>query len=462
MREGEQTWSAPFLLSPSLDARCELVGIGLSGRSESWANQQTLIDCLPRSVQFNNGDQLQHDCRTKCRAACGPERRRVRCGHDPALAGAPCSGARSDSHRTRIDARDERRGRAGSRLLFVELLCRAAQQVERIGGVARTAIGFGGRGFLDTGTVAFARREKKIGFKAVLASVQIVVAASESVQRLVSAAFNDATGFDNQNLLGAANGREAMGDYERCAAAHEVTQTFLNERFRFRIQTGSGFIKNQDARIGEDGACDGDALLLPSGKFYAAFADYGVVFFFKGFGEFIHAGDAASFHNFFFAGFWPREGHIFANRTVEKKSILQDHAELSAIAAQLDGRQIGSIHQDAAAFRFIKRSDETNNGGFTRAGWADQRSDRAGQRDKINVEEDLLAGFIGKIHIFENYFASQASDGFIAAIVLIFDFFVQDFARALKAGDGFGELSTDGNNLENGSDQHGQKREISN
>src|SRR6266404_1247909 len=367
MREGEQTWSAPFLLSPSLDARCELVGIGLSGRSESWANQQTLIDCLPRSVQFNNGDQLQHDCRTKCRAACGPERRRVRCGHDPALAGAPCSGARSDSHRTRIDARDERRGRAGSRLLFVELLCRAAQQVERIGGVARAAIGFGGRGFLDTGTVAFARREKKIGFKAVLASVQIVVAASESVQRLVSAAFNDAAGFDNQNLFGAANGREPMRNYERCAAAHEVTQTFLNERFRLRIQTGSGFIENEDAGISENGASDGDALLLSSGKFYAAFADDGIVFPFKGFGEFVHAGDAASFHNLFFGGVGPGKGHIFANGSVEKKSILQHHTELRAIATEFDGCQIDSVNQSTAAFRFIKRSDQSNDGGLASA-----------------------------------------------------------------------------------------------
>ena len=93
----------------------------------------------------------------------------------------------------------------------------------------------------------------------------------------MSAAFDDAAGFDDQNLIGAADGGEAMRDDERGAAAHQVREAFLDHGFGFGIEAGGGFVENQDARIGEDGAGDGDALALAAGKFHAALADDGVV-----------------------------------------------------------------------------------------------------------------------------------------------------------------------------------------
>src|SRR5260370_12005456 len=229
----------------------------------------------------------------------------------------------------------------------------------------------------------------------------------------MSAAFNDASGFDDENLLGTANGREAMGDDKCSAATHQVTQPFLNERFRFGVQTGSRFIENEDAWIGENGAGDGDAPLLSTRELYTAFADDRIVFFFEGLGEFIDSGNAARFHDFFFAGVRAGEGYIFANGTGEKKSVLQHNTKLRAITPQLDGGEIHSIDQDAATFRFVESGDEPDDCGLPRAGRADQSSDRTGQRYKINVEENLLTGFVGKIHIFENDFAGDTADRFL-------------------------------------------------
>src|SRR5713101_8134539 len=188
----------------------------------------------------------------------------------------------------------------------------------------------------------------------------------------MSAAFNDAAGFDDENLLGTANGREAMGDDKCSAATHQVTQPFLNERFRFGVQAGSRFIENEDAWIGENGAGDGDALLLSTGKFYTAFADDRIVFFFEGLGKFVDSGNTACFHDFGFAGGRAGEGYIFANGSIEKKSVLQHHAKLRAITPQLDGGEIHSIDQDAATFRFVESGDWPNDGGLPRIGRADQ------------------------------------------------------------------------------------------
>ena len=121
------------------------------------------------------------------------------------------------------------------------------------------------------------------------------------------AAFDDAAGFDDQDLFGAANGRESMGDDERGAAAHQVAQPFLDQGLGFGIEAGRGFVENQDARIGQNRAGDGDALLLAAGELDAAFADDGVVGFWKALGKFVDAGDAARGENFLLGGIGPRK-----------------------------------------------------------------------------------------------------------------------------------------------------------
>ncbi len=133
---------------------------------------------------------------------------------------------------------------------------------------------------------------------------------------------DDAPRFDDQDLLGAADGGQAVRDHERRAAAHQVPQALLNERFRFGVQAGSRFVENKNARVGQDGARDRHALLLPAGKPYAALANHRVVLVLERFREFIHARDTARGEDFFFTGVGPAERHIFANRSVEQKSFL--------------------------------------------------------------------------------------------------------------------------------------------
>ena len=89
---------------------------------------------------------------------------------------------------------------------------------------------------------------------------------------------------------------------------------------------------------------------MATGKFDAAFADERVVLFLEGFGKLVDARDVAGGENFFFGGFGTREGYVFANGAVKKKSFLQDDAELGAVGIQLDGGEIDSVDEDAAGW----------------------------------------------------------------------------------------------------------------
>ena len=132
--------------------------------------------------------------------------------------------------------------------------------------------------------------------------VEVVVAAALGVERFVRAAFDDAAAFDDQDLLGAAYGGQPVRDHKCRAPAHQVAQPFLDQRFGFGVQAGGSFVQDQDARIGEDGARDRHALLLPAGQADAAFTHDRVVLLLETLGEFIHASDAASLQDFLFAG----------------------------------------------------------------------------------------------------------------------------------------------------------------
>ena len=59
-----------------------------------------------------------------------------------------------------------------------------------------------------------------------------------------------------------------------------------------RVERAGGLVEDQDARVLEDGAGDGDALLLAAGEFQAALADAGVVALGQAQDEVVHLGEA--------------------------------------------------------------------------------------------------------------------------------------------------------------------------
>src|SRR5713101_13040 len=123
----------------------------------------------------------------------------------------------------------------------------------------------------------FAGIDKLVALKLVLFIVELPVSPVRFEQFFMSAALNNLTAFQHQDLIGAANRRKPVSDHERRAPAAQLTQPVLNQGFAFAVQAGSCLVKDQQFGVGENGARDGDALSLSAGKFYAALAHHGVV-----------------------------------------------------------------------------------------------------------------------------------------------------------------------------------------
>ena len=55
--------------------------------------------------------------------------------------------------------------------------------------------------------------------------------------------------------------------------AHEHVERVLHEAFALAVERAGGLVEDEDGRVFQDGAGDGDALALAAGEFHAALAD---------------------------------------------------------------------------------------------------------------------------------------------------------------------------------------------
>ena len=76
----------------------------------------------------------------------------------------------------------------------------------------------------------------------------------------------------HQNTIAGQHRRKPMGDHQRGALLHQIFQRGLHKRFAFGIERGSRLVQQQQRRIAQDRARDGDALALAAGQRDAAFS----------------------------------------------------------------------------------------------------------------------------------------------------------------------------------------------
>src|SRR5579871_213142 len=186
----------------------------------------------------------------------------------------------------------------------------------------------------------------------------------EFVEGLVGAAFDDLSLFDDEDLLGATDSGETVGYDEGCAALHEVAQAVLNHGFGLGVEGAGGLVEDEDAWVGQNGAGDGDALALSAGELDAALAYDGLVLLGEALGKLVYTSDTAGFHELLFGGVGAGEEDVLADGAVEEEGLLQDHAQLLAVAGEADGCEVEAVDQDFAASGGMEGADQRNNCGF--------------------------------------------------------------------------------------------------
>src|ERR1700733_8017147 len=86
------------------------------------------------------------------------------------------------------------------------------------------------------------------------------------------AALDDPAAIDDADFVGLGHRRQPVGYDDRGAALAERAQRLLDRLLGLRIERRGRFVEQDDRRVLEEGAGDGDALALAAGKLRAVLA----------------------------------------------------------------------------------------------------------------------------------------------------------------------------------------------
>ena len=96
-------------------------------------------------------------------------------------------------------------------------------------------------------------------------------------QLVVAAGFDDEAVLDDEDAVGMHDRRQSVGDDDRGAALAEFGDRLLHVVLGFGIERRGRLVEQDDRRILDQRARDGDALALPAGELQAVLADRGIV-----------------------------------------------------------------------------------------------------------------------------------------------------------------------------------------
>ena len=144
----------------------------------------------------------------------------------------------------------------------------------------------------------------------------------------------------------------------------QAFQGLLDQGFGDGVDVGGGFIQDQDARVGQDGAGDADELALPDREVDAAFQDAGLVAIRQGADKVVGVGQAGSLLHLSGGGFGYAVADVLGDGAGEEEGFLRNDAHLAVQGFLGDGAHVDAVDDDCAFGDFVKAGDQVGDGGF--------------------------------------------------------------------------------------------------
>src|SRR5581483_3118670 len=212
---------------------------------------------------------------------------------------------------------------------------------------------------------------------------------------VVSAGFSDMAVVEHDNAIGAANGREAMGDHQDCTSAHQVVQRRLDQSFRLAVEGGGSFVQNQNRRILEQRAGNGQALTLATGEPEPALPDHSIVPRGEGQNEVMRESGPGGGLDFFHGNVRLAVSDVVAYGVVEEHGFLGNDADLRSQRGERDVADILVVDEDAAACDVEEARNQVNQSALPCSAGADDGENLPA----FYVEIDAAHNFPGLIAI---------------------------------------------------------------
>jgi hypothetical protein len=140
------------------------------------------------------------------------------------------------------------------------------------------------------------------------------------------------------DAVGVADGRQAVGDHQGGAALHQPFQRRLHQRLALGVERRGGFVQQQDRRVLQEGAGDGDALALTAGQPQAGLAGAGQIALGQGGDEVVRGGGAPRRPRSSAWGAGAAIGDVGGDGVVEQERLLRHQGDVGAQVVQASAR----------------------------------------------------------------------------------------------------------------------------
>ena len=200
--------------------------------------------------------------------------------------------------------------------------------------------------------------------------------------------FFDAVLCDDDDLIGVPDGGEPVGDGDRGAVPGEFFQALLDPALALVVQGARGLVEDEDGRILQEYAGDGDALFLPAGKPCPAFTDEGVIAVREFADKVVDIGAPGGFNDLVHGGARSAVGDVVPDGAGEEIDVLLDHADLASQALKGQGAHVFSVDGDPAACHVIEAGQERADCCLAAAGRADEGDGSSGRDLEGYMGED--------------------------------------------------------------------------
>ncbi len=145
-----------------------------------------------------------------------------------------------------------------------------------------------------------------------------------------------------------------------------------------RVQRAGGLVQDEDRRVAQDGACDGQALLLTAGEPVTTLADHRVVAVGQGGDVVVYLGRPGRRDQLLVGGVRLGEAEVLGDGGVEEVRLLGDHADRPGEGVEVEVAHVHPVEGDAAAGHVVEPGHQVAERGLAGAGRADDRETAAG------------------------------------------------------------------------------------
>ena len=169
-----------------------------------------------------------------------------------------------------------------------------------------------------------------------------------------------------------------MGNDDSGATLHQAFKRLLNKHFSLGVNCASGFVKNKNTRIGQNGAGNADQLTLTLRKLRPTFATDGVIAIFLLQNKVVGVGKSGGGDHLIHAGIRAGITDVIGDGIGKDKWILQHYPDMLTQWTLLHRSDVDVIDQNTPSSHIVKAANKAGDGGFAAAGLPNQGHHLAG------------------------------------------------------------------------------------